>query len=161
MQVIIFGNQITGILPIDKDPSTLPIGYTISEYPEDVAIESLYYDNGNLNLIPPAPDGGYNWNGRVWLDFMHGPNWEGLLSDLRCSEVWAKSFVAASSSLPANAAWTVLYSTLTGISRSLPDLMYAVGALRLAMIASGEGDFTDDQVVIINTIMINRGFPKI
>ena len=113
MKVLIFENQIAGIAPIDQDPSTLPIGYTIAEYDGDVPIGSLYFDYGELKLLPQRPS-----------IAQYGPDWSGLLSDLRGSEVWAKSFVAASNSLAANTAWTLLCSTLTGISRSVPDLLW-------------------------------------
>lgn len=170
MQVLVFDNQIAGIAPEGQDPSTLPSGFTIAEYDGEVAIESLYFDNGELKLIPPSPDGDYRWDGSEWVEIPPvvfppfipiGPDWAGLLSDLRGSEVWAKSFVAASTSIAANSAWTLLYSTLTGTNRHFPDLMFSIGALRNAMAATEGGDFTADQVATINTIMTNRGFPEI
>lgn len=88
------------------------------------------------------------------------PDWAGLLKDLRGSEPWAKSFAAASTSIAANSAWTLLYGTLTG-TRHLPDLMFAIGALRSAMVATEGGDFTEAEVNTINAIMTSRGFPAL
>lgn len=150
MKVLIFGNQIAGLAPIDQDPSTLPVGFTIAEYAGEVPIESLYFDNGELKLLP-----------QITFITPYVPDWSGLLSDLTGSEVWAKSFVAASTSLPANAAWTILCGTLTGINRSVPTLMFAIGALRAAMVNTEDGDFTEAQVNTINEIMADRGFPAI
>ena len=170
MQVLISENQIAGIAPNDQDPSTLPSGFTIAEYDGEVPIESLYFINGSLELIPPSPDGNYQWNGSEWVEIppivltfitQYGPDWSGLLSDLRGSDVWEKTFRAASSSSAANAAWTLLYGTLTGTNRYLPDLMFSIGALRSAMAATEGGDFTEAQVSTINAIMSDRGFPSI
>ena len=170
MQVLIFENQIAGITPDDQDALNLPGGFTIAEYDGEVAIESLYFDNGELKLIPEKPEGNHQWSGSEWVEIppitltfitQYGPNWSGLLSDLRGSEVWEKSFIAASTSIAANAAWTLLCSTLTGTNMHLPDLMFSIGALRVAMINTEGGDFTADQVATINTIMADRGFPEI
>lgn len=167
MQVFIFDNQIAGIAPDGQDPSTLPSGFTIAEYAGDVAIESLYFVNGSLELIPTKPDGAYQWDGSEWVEIptvtfitQYGPDWSGLLSDLRGSEAWAKSFMAASTSIAANAAWTLLYGTVTN-TKHLPDLMFAIGALRIAMVDTEGGDFTEAQVNTINAIMADRGFPSI
>lgn len=169
MQVLIFDNQIAGIIPDGQDPLTLPSGFTIAEYLEDVAIESLYFVNGSLELIPIKPEGDYQWDGSEWVEIppidltfitQYGPDWSGLLSDLRGSEVWEKSFIATSTSIAANSAWTLLYGTVTN-TKHLPDLMFSIGALRNAMVNTEGGDFTADQVATINTIMTNRGFPTI
>ena len=170
MKVLIADNQIAGIAPDDQDPTTLPNGFTIAEYGGEVPIEALYFDNGDLKLIPTKPDGDYQWNGLEWVEIPPivftppspiGPDWDGLLSDLRGSEVWAKSFVAASTSIAANSAWTLLCSTLMGTNKHVPDLIFAIGALRAAMAATDDGDYTKTQVTAINKIMIDRGFPKI
>lgn len=171
MQVLIFDNQIAGIAPDDQDALNLPSGFTIAEYDGNFPIESLYFSDGEVQVIPTSPpDGNHQWSGSEWVEIppitltfitQYGPNWSGLLSDLRGSEVWEKSFIAASTSIAANAAWTLLCSTLTGTNRHLPDLMFSIGALRAAMINSEVGDFTADQVATINTIMVDRGFPEI
>jgi hypothetical protein len=90
----------------------------------------------------------------------NGPDWDGLASDLRSSDIWAKSFKAASISIVANSAWTLLYGTLTS-TKHLQDLMFAITALRSAMAMTDEGDFTKSQIKELNKIMESRGFPKI
>lgn len=135
--------------------------------------EGNYQWNGSEWIESPAfsvpttrPDGNYQWNGSGWVEIPPivippiGPNWAGLLSDLRGSEAWAKSFGAASVSIAANSAWTLLYGTVTN-TKHLPDLMFSIGALRSAMASSEVGDFTDSEIDSINAIMTDRGFPEI
>lgn len=59
-------------------------------------------------------------------------NWAGLESELRNSPVWARAFDAASRSVRANAAFTLVLTTLT-TTHSLTDLRFGWEQLRACM----------------------------
>jgi hypothetical protein len=165
MQLLIFENQIAGLFPDNGDTDNLPIGFTIEEYDGNLPIESLYFSDGEVKPIPPRPEGDYRWNGSEWAEIPAialtpptpiGPDWGGILSDLRGSELWQKTFEAASSSIAVNAAWTVLQSSLVSTHHA-GDLEFSIGALRAAMRDAG-GDFSRTEVRALNKILADRGF---
>jgi hypothetical protein len=130
------------------DSSSIPLGFTIAEYPNTVPIESLYCSDGEVQPIPPKPSENCHWNGIEWVEIVllntaieNGPDWDGLVSNLRSSDIWEKSFKAASMSIAANSAWTLLYGTLTS-TKHLQDLIFAITALRSAMAMTDEGDLS-------------------
>lgn len=84
------------------------------------------------------------------------PDWEGLINDLRGTEVFSRVYGAAASTIEANTAYTLLMDTLTK-THNLTDLEFAIGALRQAMTGT-VGDFTPEQIVWINGKLSDRGF---
>jgi hypothetical protein len=164
MRLLVLDGLIAGIAGAEVEESSLPTGFTIAEYAEEVPIESLYFLDGEVNPIPDRPSDRHHWNGKEWVELIiqeviasQASDWEGLLSDLRSSVFWQKAFQAASTSLPANAAWTVLQSSLTA-TRHSEDFEFAIGALRRAMAAGDGGDFTQNQIKMLNKMLADRGF---
>lgn len=163
MNLLIAEESIVGTCE-EIDESRLPSGFKILEFPEETPIENLYYSEGKIFKKPEKPSEDHFWSNTHWgllrnrnlVSSMIGSDWDGLLGDLRGSDIWRRSFEAASTSIAANAAWTLLQSTLVS-TRHPDDFKFAIEALRQAMRAS-TGDFTKSQVVDLNEILSKRNF---
>ncbi len=84
------------------------------------------------------------------------PNWKALENSLRQSEVWAKAFGASTRTLKAQAAFSLLYGTLT-VTHNLDDLRFSIMLLREAMSSiAGLGDFTSEEISFINAVLNNN-----
>lgn len=124
---------------------------------------ALYLDSGVVKRKPDRPSDLHTWDS----DFLewravdsatsaltqNGPDWDGLISDLRGSAIWVKVFQAASTNLAANAAWTLIQSTLTS-TRHIEDLQFGISQLRSGM----DTDFTKTEVKALNKIFSDRNF---
>lgn len=162
MRLLIFDGAIAGEA-IGMNPESLPAGFSIVEFDGYAPIEGLYYFDEEIRLIPEKPSDRHFWKGSEWIEVVIEPlpieraaDWDGLLADLRGTELWRRTFEAASTSIAANAAWTVLQNTLTS-TRHPEDFEFAIGALRSAM-AAGNGDFTQNQVETLNRLLSDRSF---
>lgn len=168
MQFLISENQIVGVFPEGENSNNLPTGFTIADFEIESSIESVYFADGRVQLIPDRPSENHVWIGNKWSEILlappnlidFDPDWVGLISDLRGSQIWVKSFEAASTSIAANSAWTLLYGTLT-TTNNLDDLAFSISSLRSAMKLTDGGDFTKAQLKSLNKMMTDRGFPEI
>jgi hypothetical protein len=125
-------------------------------------LSKLYLENGEIYHKPDRPSNFHHWDSskNIWaIAIAHGDSvvvqedWDGLISDLRGSDIWAKTFQAACNSLAENAAWTLIQNTLTS-TRHPSDLEFSIAALRGAM----QPDFSKAEIKKLNTLLKNRGF---
>lgn len=84
-------------------------------------------------------------------------NWQGLENSLRASPIWQKCFEVSMLSLPAQSATTLLLSTITS-TRNLQDLEFAIGFLRQQMQTLPVGDFTTQEITLMNQALEANGF---
>ena len=166
MDWLISQNQVVGIFdPNAMQSDKLPSGFSIVEG-ADGLIDAVYYDPGSssVKLKPDQPSDRHYWdpNLREWVELQSvdttGPRWEGLLSTLRGSPLWAKVFTASKANLDCNSSFTVLYGTLSS-DRNIDTLEWAIGAMRASMVAASIGDFTADEIAEINTMLSSNRFP--
>jgi hypothetical protein len=140
----------------------LPDGYEAVSGP-DLAIEQLYFDGTAIQIKPAQPSPAHFWSEGGWRlpDVVAIPvseNWNGLLMALRGSSFFAKCFESAERTLKANAAWTLLYGTLTR-THNLEDLMFSLFKMREAMRGiAAIGDFTPGEIEQMNQILEANGF---
>jgi len=118
--------------------------------------------------IAACPSPQHRWNGEAW-ELEPRPDWEGLMNDIRGTEVYAKVYTAANDpeantiaalkkTIQANTAFTLLQDTFK--SQNLQDLQFAITTLRALMAdISTVGDFTTEQLQWINQKLSDRGFP--
>ena len=127
---------------------------------------------GTCNNAPPANEAGereLGWEQREENDaavqeYLHppepiaSPDWERLTSSLRGSAVWAKAFGSAMQSIAANAAMTLMLSSLTA-THSLQDLRFAFVTLRQIMLTTpGLADFSVTELSFLKTTLAECGF---
>lgn len=84
------------------------------------------------------------------------PDWS-LAGHLRGSQIFAKSFAAASEVLPASTAFNLLLSSLQW--QNLNDLRFAFNALRAAMPSTTAGDFTVEELQTVSDLLTQHNFP--
>ncbi len=132
----------------------------------DLPIAALYFDGSAILPKPDRPSDLYEWDRQTheWvapqqpLPFTPQQNWEELLAQLRGSAFFAKCFNAAERTLKANAAWTLLYGTLTR-THNLEDLQFSLYKMREALSGiAAIGDFTPEEVEALNQMLEQTGF---
>lgn len=130
-------------------------------------------NNGVIRLsdgaIIPDDPGNFDWvQYQQWLEIegntpdpsdvpLQPANWQGLENMLRASAIWQKAFEVSMLSLPAQSATTLLLSTITS-TRNLQDLEFAIGFLRQQMQALPVGDFTTQEITLMNQALEANGF---
>lgn len=88
-------------------------------------------------------------------------DWEKLESSLRSTALMGRSFEAAKQDLACNAAFTVLYGTITR-THTWSDFLWSLGQLRAGMSANPAiGDFTAEEMGAINDKLVAAGFPEV
>lgn len=134
----------------------------------DLPVDQLYWDRSAIQQRPERPSPLHYWQDNQWIlpnivassVIASAPtaNWEGLIAALRGTPIWAKTFSAAGRTVKANAAWTLLYGTLTA-TRNLEDLQFAIAEMRGAMRGvSAIGDFTPEELATLNQLLQDHGF---
>lgn len=89
------------------------------------------------------------------------PDWGKLEDSFRGTPLMGRCFVAAGKDLACNAAFTLLYGSITQ-TRKMPDFIWSLAQLRAAMIANPEiGDFTPAEKSEINTVLEAANFDPI
>lgn len=149
------------IVGTTDDPNIAIAGFEIAEG-VDLPVEQLYWNGSEICPKPERPSPLHVWERLEWiLPFvatLERENWDGLVSSLRGTAVWAKVYTAASRTLKANVSWTLLYGTLTR-THNLQDLQFAIAEIREAMAGiSAIGDFTSEEIEQINQILMLNGF---
>ncbi|MBW4443070.1 MAG: hypothetical protein KME10_17890 [Plectolyngbya sp. WJT66-NPBG17] len=144
-------NQICGTT---DDPTLELAGFQVVKGVDDLPAEMLFWDGFEIQIKPARPSDLHFWQNNQWtLPEFTAPvteNWTGLIDSLRGTLIWQKSFTAAGRTVRANAAWTLLYGTLTS-TQSLPDLAFAIAELREAMRGiTAIGDFTSEELDSLN-----------
>ncbi len=142
----------------------LPEGYSAVEG-VDLPIDLIYFEDGQILEKPDRPSPTHFWDeeNNEWITqtlepLPQGENWNALLAEMRGSLFFAKCFNAAERTLKANAAWTLLYGTLTR-TNDLNDLMFSLIKMREAMSGiAAIGDFTIAEIDQINQILTQSGF---
>lgn len=159
MYFLIQHGQIAGTI---DDPTAKIPGFKIVEG-IDLPAEQLYWDGAKIQERPERPSSLHYWQDNQWVMVesviaQNASNWAGLVEGLRGTAAWAKTFSAAGRTLRANAAWTMLYGTLT-TTHNLADLQFAVTEMRDAMIGiSTIGDFAPEELTEINELLESNGF---
>lgn len=162
---LIENGQVIGLI---DDPTALP-GRDIRPGPDGLLTYQVYINaKGEILAKPEQPSPMHVWDesAKIWVELSPPSmeiapifqNWDGLLTELRGSAFFAKCFGAAERTLKANAAWTLLYGTLTR-THHLEDLMFSLFKMREAMSGiAAIGDFTDEEIEQVNKILTESGF---
>lgn len=161
MLILVQDGQICGTA---KDLSGVPSNMQAIEYSGEHSIESLYVNDGQLQLKPARPSETSVWQGSQWREptpFVvptFGPDWQGLFQALHHTPMWERAYEASGRTLKANRAFTLLLNTLT-VSRSLDVLVFAIADLRDAMAGiSAIGDFSAEELGQIDQMLATHGF---
>lgn len=156
MFYLISENQIIGTANTSEG---LPGDWIEADLGPDSSV--LYLESGEIKRKPDRPSDRHYWEPETlqWalaiatLESPPQTDWDGFVSDLRGSEIWVKTFQAACTSIPANAAWTLIQNTLTS-TRHPEDLEFAIATIRSVM----SPDFTEEDIATLNKILKDRGF---
>ena len=83
-------------------------------------------------------------------------NWA-IADALRNSSIFLKAFMASSESLPVNTAFTLLLSAIN--FQNINDLRFAFNALRIALVPVSIGDFTTEDLSLVESLLLTHHFP--
>lgn len=164
--LLIANNQIASPLTDEPLPETaIPTGFLQVETAFSLPIAQLYWDGETVLVKPDRPSPNHYWDEttKEWIapfvpEPTIAPNWLGLVAALRNSAIWAKVFDAASRTLKAQNAFTLLYGTLITV-HNLDDLRLAIYLVREAMRGiSAIGDFSADELAWIGDRLSENGF---
>jgi len=155
-------NQLAGFSEVSIPEANWPQGETLVEGP-DHDYSELYWTGSAVAIRPPKSDGNYVWNLTEWEEVViptpePAPNWTGLESTLRNSSVWAHAYDQAEETVKANAAFTLLLTSLTS-TRNEDDLRFAWLRLReLMQTQSTLTDFSAEQLLFVTEALSDNGF---
>lgn len=163
MYYLIHNGQVAGTS--DTPDPQVPQEYSCLEGPDVAQVSEVFFDGQKVRRKPPRPSEAAYWDNQAnrWAEPVYPApapvkDWDGLRLSLESSAPWNKVFSSASRNLKANSAFTMLGMVLIG-SKSEPGLAYGIGAMRSEMKAiSGIGDFTEDELAVINQALETHGF---
>jgi hypothetical protein len=158
----ITGDQLAGSSETAIPEANWPQGETLVEGP-DHDYSELYWTGDTVAIRPQRPDGNYVWNLTEWVEVIipapePTPNWIGLESALRNSAAWAHAYDQAEETVKANAAFTLLLTSLTS-THNENDLRFAWLRLReLMQTQQTLTDFSAEQLLFVTEALSDNGF---
>jgi hypothetical protein len=155
-------NQLAGTSESAIPEENWPLNETLVEGP-DGDYSEFYWTGDAVAVRPPKPEGNYVWDLTEWVEVVTPTpepvaNWVGLAATLRNSPAWAHAYSQAEETVKANAAFTLLLTSLTS-TYSEDDLRFAWLRLRqLMQTQSSLSDFSAEQLEFVANALTDNGF---
>ncbi len=138
-----------------------PGNFEIVQGPEAASRDEVYFAEGQIQRKPERPSDRHSWINNEWQLPPNPPiterDWDGLFKALQNSSVFGKIYASATENLRSNAAYTLLFSTLT-TTHNYEKFVWAIAELREGMKLASTGDFSQVDIDWINSVFSECGF---